>query len=99
MSECGAWYGTGDGQGAAICRRHEGHPPISEDGVGHSPYPDHHAGVVFTQVHGVRWCVSHWSPMIPGMYEPESHCMVATWGEPEEERCVPVPLYVEAPDP
>lgn len=36
--ECQAYYGVGDGT-AAICRRPDGHPEISEDGIGHSPQP------------------------------------------------------------
>lgn len=38
---CDAYYGTGfpHPNGAAVCRRPKGHPPVSEDGVGHSPWP------------------------------------------------------------
>lgn len=39
--ECGAYYGTGrpHPHATATCRRPEGHPPISEDGIGHNPDP------------------------------------------------------------
>jgi hypothetical protein len=37
-TECGAYYGVGDGT-SAICRRPAGHPEVGEDGIGHSPQP------------------------------------------------------------
>jgi hypothetical protein len=36
--ECEAFYGVGDGT-SATCRRPVNHPPVSEDGIGHSPQP------------------------------------------------------------
>lgn len=36
--KCEAYYGVGDGT-AATCQRPAGHPEISEDGIGHSPFP------------------------------------------------------------
>lgn len=37
-SPCDAYYGVGDGTGA-VCKRPEGHPDVSKDGIGHSPEP------------------------------------------------------------
>lgn len=38
---CDAYYGTGEPfpNGAAVCKRPEGHPSYAEDGIGHSPHP------------------------------------------------------------
>lgn len=36
---CGAYYGEGrTNTRGAVCGRPAGHPPVSKDGVGHSPY-------------------------------------------------------------
>lgn len=37
--ECLAWFGDRTAAGASTCRRPAGHPPISEDGVGHDTRP------------------------------------------------------------
>lgn len=36
--QCGAYYGKGNNE-AGVCVRAEGHPPISEDRIGHSDKP------------------------------------------------------------
>lgn len=41
-TRCGAWYGTGRPYpyGSAQCIREKGHPPVSQDGIGHSDTPE-----------------------------------------------------------
>lgn len=54
-------------------------------------------GSLLVEVDSSRWCARHWSVILN---LDDAHCSAFGMGdEDEDERCVPVALYVEAPDP
>lgn len=50
---------------------------------------------VHVQVDGPAWCARHWGVIV---LNEDTRCVLADSSE-DDGRCVPVPLYVEAPDP
>lgn len=52
---------------------------------------------VYVKADSSRWCARHWSVILN---LDDAHCSAFGMGDEDpDERCVPVPLYVEAPDP
>lgn len=50
---------------------------------------------VYVEVDSSRWCARHWSVILN---LDDAHC--SAYGMSEDDgHCVPVPLYIEAPDP